>query len=398
MKDPTILLSAGEPSGDLHGAQVARALRRRWPDARLWGLGGPRMAAEGVELLAGLDRLAVMGFVEVLRHLPYFSRLRRLLRRRLRADPPDLVLPIDYPGFNLRLAADAHAERIPVLYYIAPQVWAWRRGRAQALARNADALAVVLPFEEELFRQVGARVEFVGHPLLSEAHAEVPREEFCVELGLDPARPILALFPGSRPQEVARHLAAFTGAAELLCLRRSDLQPVVAAGGAVPAEAYAACPYPRTADAWSLLRCARGGVVKSGTSTLQAALAGMPMVIAYRTHPLTYQVARNVVRVDHVGLANLVAGRRVAPELLQDAATPEALAAALEPLLEEGPARAESLTALATIRAALTPGGPGGGPARDAAERVAELAAQLMVVGAAGRGARPSTGRRGDTP
>jgi lipid-A-disaccharide synthase len=382
---PRILLSAGEPSGDLHGAAVAEALRRRWPDAQLYGLGGPRMAAAGVELLVGLDRLAVLGFAEVVRHLPFFIGLLRRMERELKARPPDLVIPIDYPGFNLRLAGKARRHGVPVLYYVAPQVWAWHRSRVGQLARDTDRLAVILPFEEALFREAGADAHFVGHPLLDRPQPTVDRAVFAGSVGVDPDRPILALFPGSRVQEVRRHLALFAEAAAAVIDRGVAVQPVIAAAGAVAAESYAGIELPRTEDTASLLRHARAALVKSGTSTLQAALALTPLVVAYRMSPLSYAIARRVIEVPHVGLVNLVAEERVAPELIQDAATPAALADALLPLLRDGERRDWTLTRLAEVRETLargtaareavpgaTPAGPG------AAERVAVLAAELL--------------------
>ncbi|HEX7120459.1 MAG TPA: lipid-A-disaccharide synthase [Longimicrobiales bacterium] len=376
MSAPTILLSAGEPSGDLHGAAVARAILRRWPSARLFGLGGSRMAEEGVELLADVRELAVMGFAEVLGRVPYFVRLLRRLREEMAARGAELVLPIDYPGFNLRLTGAARASGIPVLYYIAPQVWAWHRSRIRRLAREADRLAVVLPFEEPLFREAGARVRFVGHPLLDDAPEVAGRESFCAEHGLDPARPILALFPGSRAQEVSRHLAIFVEAAEWIRRRRPEVQPVIATSAAVGAEAYAGAALPRTGESRALLAHARAALVKSGTTTLEAALAATPMVIAYRTSRLTYALARRLVRVDHIGLVNLVAGARLVPEFVQDAAEPAALAGAVLPLLDEdAPERRAMVDGLNRVRAALAPtdGRPPG-----AAERVAVLAGELL--------------------
>lgn len=370
---PTIFLSAGEPSGDLHGAAVARALRERWPDARLLGLAGPRMQAEGVEPLVPFDRLSVMGFVEVLRDLPFFARLLRRATRALREEGVDLVIPIDYPGFNLRLAARASKQRVPVLYYIAPQVWAWHRSRAGKLAGIANRLAVILPFEEEVFAAHDADVRFVGHPLVDRPEPIVDREAFCRDLELDPDRRLLAVFPGSRAQEVERHLEPFLEAAGRIIEARWHIQPVVARSPGVPAEAYADSPFPVTTDTPSLLAHAHVALVKSGTTTLETALAGVPMVIAYRTHPATFWLARKLVEVEHVGLANLVAGRRIAPELLQDAATPDALAGALLPLVDEGPARRQALEGVREVQEALRRDDGG-----TAAGGVAELAAELL--------------------
>ncbi|MBW3554639.1 MAG: lipid-A-disaccharide synthase [Gemmatimonadetes bacterium] len=370
---PTIFLSAGEPSGDVHGAALARALRRRWPGARLLGLAGPRMQAEGVEAIVPFERLAVMGFAEVLRHLPFFVRLLRRSARVLEDEGVDLVVPIDYPGFNLRLARSASDREIPVLYYIAPQVWAWHRSRAGKLAALADRLAVILPFEEAVFREHQADVHFVGHPLAFRAETVEEREPFCRGLDLDPARRILALFPGSRRQEVDRHLDLFVETARRVVEARWHLQPVVARSPDVEEAAYAASPFPMTTDARALQAHAHVALVKSGTTTLETALAGVPMVIAYRTHPATYWLARRLVEVEHVGLANLVAGRRIAPELLQEDATPAALASVLLPLVDEGPARAAALAGVREVQEALRPEGTA-----TASERVADLAAELI--------------------
>ncbi|HEX5723860.1 MAG TPA: lipid-A-disaccharide synthase [Longimicrobiaceae bacterium] len=368
---PTIFISAGEESGDLHGAALAQALRARLPGVHLVGLGGPRMAAEGVRLLAGLEELAVMGFAEVVRHLPFFLRLRKRVFAALREERVDLVIPIDYPGFNLRLARHARGRGLRVLYYIAPQVWAWHRSRVRDLARDADEVAVILPFEEAFFREAGVTARFVGHPLLEAPAPGLPRAEWAAAHGLDPARPVLALFPGSRAQEVRRHLAPFSEAARRVVERRPEVQPVIGVPSALDDSVYAGAPWPRVPSAGGLLAYAAAALVKSGTTTLQAALAGTPLVVAYRMNPLSYALAARVVKVPHIALANLIAGRRVAPELVQHAATPRALADALLPLLDEGsPERRAMLQGLAEIRAKL--GGPG------ASARVAELAAGLL--------------------
>jgi lipid-A-disaccharide synthase len=375
---PRILISAGEPSGDQHGAALARALRERWPEAQLFGFGGPLMAAEGVELLAGVDELAVVGIFEVVSRLPFFLRLLRRTRALVRSGAADLVIPIDYPGFNLRLSRSAREAGVPVLYYIAPQVWAWHRSRMRDLAANTSRIAVILPFEEALFRAAGANATFVGHPLLDSEPPTMPRDRFCAAHDLDPARPILALFPGSRKQELRRHLRPCVDAARLLQAELPELQPIIARGNGLGDEHYRGAGVVQTRDSWSALRHARAAIVKSGTSTLQAALAVTPHVVMYRLHPASFELARRLVRVPHVGLANLVAGERVSEELLQDDATAERLAAAVRPLLEEtSPERQAAVAALRRVRAMLAGGLEDARPGT--AQRVADLAAELLA-------------------
>jgi lipid-A-disaccharide synthase len=367
---PTVLILAGEASGDEHAAAVVRALRALVPAVRLRGTGGGAMGAEGVELLAGLEQMSVMGLVELIPHLAFFRRLLGRIEGLLASGEVDLVVLVDYPGLNLRVSRLARRLGVPVLYYIAPKVWASRPGRARRLAAEARHVAVILPFERAVWEAAGANVSYVGHPALEGAGGLPSREELCREAGLDPERPILALLPGSRRQEVERHLGLFARAAERVRRERPDVQAVLGRAASVPEGWLSGAGLPSARGGRALLRHARAALVKSGTSTLEAALEATPHVVAYRTHPVTFAVGRRLLRVPHVSLTNLVGGSEVVPELLQGRATADALARALAPLLEETPARARQLEGLAGVRRALGTAG--------ASARVAAVAADIL--------------------
>lgn len=329
------------------------------------------MRASGVELVAELDDLAVMGFVEVMPRLPFFVKLERRLRRLMDQERPDLVVLVDFPGFNMRMARAAHDRGLRVLYYVAPKVWAWRTGRARELGRIADRVATVLPFEAELLGGLGVDARYVGHPLLDRTDPVTGRADFFEHWGLDPARPLLALLPGSREQELARHIEPFTRVAEAVIRARPDVLPVFSRAASVGAVPFHDTGFPVVGDTRALLRYATAALVKSGTATLEAALEGTPHVIGYRTSPFTWAAARRLVEVDHVGLPNLVAGRRIVPEFLQDELVADDVAAALIDLLDEAsPVRSAQLDDLERVREVL--GGPG------ASARVAAMAAELL--------------------
>jgi len=372
-----ILFVAGEVSGDLHAAAVARALREANAPFALTGVGGDAMRDAGVELIEDTVSAAVMGFIAPIRHLPRLVRLRRSLTERIRGGRVALVVLIDSAGFNMGIAAAATEAGVPTLYYITPQVWASRAGRLDKLARTVTRAAVILPFEEKLLREHGVNATFVGHPLLDRAREMPDRAEARRMLGLDVDRPVLALFPGSRAQEIARHLDPFVATARELQRRDPSLQVVVSSAPhvAIPAER---CPYPLAhAASFSVFRAADAALCKSGTTTLEAAIAGCPLVIAYRTSRLEYALARRIVKIPFIGLVNIVAGREIAPELVQDALQPTSLADAVAPLLRDGsPERVAQLRALREVRDSLGETG--------AASRVAAMALELAERAPAG--------------
>ena len=364
------MIVAGEASGDLHGGGVAEELHALAPARPLVGIGGTRMEAAGVTLLERVEHLAVMGFVEVIKHVPKHWALLRRLKGRLRSGEVGLVIVIDYPGFNMKLAAAAKEAGVPVLYYVTPQVWAWGAGRLPKLASLITKAASILPFEEALLREHGIDATFVGHPLLDRAARLPSRAEARRQLGIDPNVPVLALFPGSRAQEIARHLDAFVAVGREMQRRVPNLQVIVSVASTIDIDA-ARCPFPMVrGQSFPLLRAADAAMCKSGTTTLEAAVAGCPLVVAYRTSGWTYWIARRVVKIPHIGLVNVVAGREVAREFVQGALEPRAVSDELERLLSPSSVRrAEVERGLAEVRAKL--GTPG------AAGRVARLALEI---------------------
>ncbi|HEU5217308.1 MAG TPA: lipid-A-disaccharide synthase [Gemmatimonadales bacterium] len=366
---PRVFLSAGEPSGDLHGGAVVRALRDRLPGISIDALGGPCVRAAGATVRHPMERYTVLGFVEVLGKIPAHVRLLRQLEREFRAGAYDLALLIDYPGFNVRVAEAAHRHGVKVLYYIAPQLWAWRPGRARKLARAVDRLAAVLPFEPAFFARHGINAEYVGHPLLDRP-ALPTRNEARQRLGIGAAERVLGLFPGSRPQETARLWAPFRDAARRLRALGACERVLVAgtADGGYPGSEGFQLHRGASEDVFAAADVA---LAKSGTTTLEAAVADLPMVVAYRVHPLTSWLARRLITVPWISLVNLVADAPVVPELTQGSVTPERLVEAATPLLD--PAHPKTLGQREGLRLVRERLGGGG-----AAGRVAALAAELL--------------------
>jgi lipid-A-disaccharide synthase len=366
-----ILFVAGETSGDLHAAGVAEAIHRREPSRPLAGIGGSRMQRAGVELIEDVERSAVMGFVEVLRHVPRHWAMLGELRTRFAREQTGLVTLIDYPGFNMRVASAARARGIPVLYYITPQVWAWGAGRLKKLSKLITRAAVILPFEEALLRKHGIDATFVGHPLLDRAQTMKDRPAARAALGIPPDVPVLALFPGSRRQEIVRHLDDFLAVGVEMQRRVPDIHVIVSVAPGISLEGESVPFQVVRHSSFDVLRAADAAFCKSGTSTLEAAVAGCPLVIGYRTNRLTYAIASRVVKVPWIGLVNVVAGEAVAPEFVQDALVPARVADALEPLLDRtSEARRAMISSLDAVRRKL--GTPG------AADRVAEMALGMV--------------------
>jgi lipid-A-disaccharide synthase len=366
---PRIFISAGEPSGDLHAAGVVRALARRYPNAIIEALGGPRMEEAGATIRYPMEGLAAFGVVEVVTKIRAHYRLLRALQRDFQVGRYHLVILVDYPGFHLRVAEAAHRTATRVLYYIAPQLWAWRPERARRIAAAVDRLAVVLPFEQTFFSQLGVRSEYVGHPLLDRG-AGPTRDDARCRLGVEAGSRVLAIFPGSRSQEIGRLWKPFKEAAHQL-LAEGKCNRVLVAGtahGVYPDPGRLEVVRENTA---TLLAAADAALVKSGTTTLEAAMAGTPMVVAYKVHQLSWKVFQRLRTVRWVSLVNLVADREVVPEVLQDRASAGELVSQLRPLLNPSdPRTVAQREALAEVRNRL--GQPG------AAARVVALAGELL--------------------
>jgi lipid-A-disaccharide synthase len=378
----TVLLSVGDASGDVYASDLVRELRARIPDARFVGLGGAEMEKAGVELVVDQRDVAVSGLFELLPDLHRIVRAWRRMTDALRAQRPDLVVLVDSSGFNIPLARLAHRLGCPTLYYVSPQVWAWRTGRIRKLARRVDQLAVIFPFEPAVYAGTGVPVEYVGHPLVERlrAAAAIDRDRARRELTLPAGARIVALLPGSRASELRNLLPLHLEVARVLHARDPRIHFVLPRAPSLTREALEAGI--RAAKLPSLLqidvidgrsqvalRAADVALLKPGTSTLEAALLDCPMVVAARTNPLTAWLLRRLVRVDTLTMPNLIAGEPIVPEFLQERARPEQVADALLALLE-GSARDTQRARLAVVRQALAKGG--------AARRAAEIAAQLI--------------------
>jgi lipid-A-disaccharide synthase len=392
-----IMISCGEPSGDLYAGALAGELRRRAPGTEIVGLGGPQLRRAGANLTGEFSGLSVTGLTEAIRVLPRSYRMLRRLVSTARARRPDVFVAIDFPDFNFRLMAALKRLGIPVVYYISPQLWAWRPGRMETMKRLVDRVLVIFPFEEPLYESAGVPVHFVGHPLVDLARASQPREAFLRGYGLSLDAPTVALLPGSRPNELHRIAPGIAAALPLIRARVPDVQFVVACAPNLPEALFA--PF---VDVGRTLSGSLGGpdkvrptlsdkvrptilvrnrtddvlaaadmvITASGTATVQAALHERPMVVVYRLSPLTYRIGKPFVKVDTYAMANLVAGQRVVPELIQDDFTPQRVADEAVNLLTDRARYARTQAALRTVRERLGATGASG----RAADAILEVA------------------------
>jgi lipid-A-disaccharide synthase len=370
-----VMISCGEPSGDLYAGALARELFALHPATVITGFGSERLRSAGASLIADFQGLSVTGLLEVARVLPRTYAIYRRLLAHAAAVRPDVFVAVDFPDFNFRLAHGMRKLGVPVVYYISPQLWAWRPGRMKTMRRIADRVLVIFPFEEAIYRRAGVAVEWVGHPLFDVSQSPQPRGSFLTAIGLDPARPSLALLPGSRLNEVRAILPGLLDAARIIRGRVPEAQFIIARAPHLADGLFAsAADVPGitiVANATDdILAAADVALVASGTVTVQAALAECPMVVVYRLSPLTYRLGRPFVHVDTFAMANLVAGHKVVPELVQDDFTPEAVARQALDLLQDGERAAAMRAELRTVKTRL--GTPGA--SRRAAEAVVAVA------------------------
>jgi lipid-A-disaccharide synthase len=355
------MVVAGEASGDKHGAKLVASLRASRPDIKFdfFGAGGDEMREAGVETMVDARELAIMGALEVAKALPKFLRVFRRLRIAARQKKPSLVILIDWPEFNLRLAKKLRRDGRRVVYYISPQIWAWRSYRINAIKRDVEKMLVILPFEKDFYENNGVEVEYVGHPLLDSVRVTANRREFCARYRLDPSRPIVALMPGSRHSELKYILPPMLDAARLLNRSHPEFQFVLPL-----AKTFAVEEISRQTgsvgnflaienDAYNALAAADLAVVASGTATLESAITGAPLIVVYRASPLNWKLFRPLINTPFVGMPNLIAGREIAPELLQDDLNPQRLSSLIAEMLGDSSRLARMRADLAEVRASL---------------------------------------------
>jgi lipid-A-disaccharide synthase len=369
------LLVAGEASGDMYGAEVARGLFRRFPDCRIYGLGGQRMRDAGVELEGDISKTAVVGPFEMISSLGILYRVFRRLAERVETEPLTAAVLIDFPDFNLRLAKRVKDAGVPIIYYISPQVWAWREGRIKQIHRLVNKMLVIFPFEEEMYRKAGVNAEFVGHPLIDMVRATKSKDEFCAAYKLDPRKPIVAMLPGSRRKEVRFILPTLCETLDLIRDKKPDAQFVLPIAPGLDRSLLEGIIQSRpitivTNDTYNAIRYARAAIVASGTATLETALLGTPEVIVYRISQATWLLGKVLLKVRLFGIVNIILGEEVVPELFQERMTPQEVSKTVLLLMDDVWVQSRIRGNYEKLRRQLGSG--------DVAERVVEAVAKLI--------------------
>ena len=380
-----IFISAGEASGEHYAAQLIPAIRKLIPDADFFGLGGQRMEALGFRRIVRAEDVAVMGITEIIRHIPHIYGEYRKLKASIAAERPDAAILIDFPDVNLSLAKHLKRAGVPVIYFVSPQLWAWKKYRIREVQRYVDRMLVIFPFEERFYRDRHVEATFVGHPLAELPLPTVSRETFARESGLDPSKGWIGLLPGSRAKEIRLNLPEMLRAAQLLSQNEQRYEFLLPLASTLT-EAHRAevrTMLPKeikitvTNDARATLHHARASIVASGTATIEAAIIGNPFLVVYRVSPITYAVAKRVVDVPHVAMVNLIAERRAIPELIQGDFTAENVVSHLQPLLEDESARTAMQSSLKAISDMLKAEGTDD-PEATAIDRVARVTSQML--------------------
>ncbi len=373
----SVVIIAGEASADLHGSNLVKAMKRLNSGIHFTGIGGEKMEQAGVRILIPSSEMAVVGLTEIFSKLRTIFNASKDIKSILKKDRPDLLILIDYPDFNIHIAGTAKRIGIPVLYYISPQVWAWRSGRIRKIARRIDRMAVILPFEKDYYRNRPIKVDYVGHPLLDECPSDFNRKKVLSRVGMDHAHPIVGLLPGSRKEEILNLLPAMVDAAEILSKQYPALQCILPLAPGLDQTFV----QPFIDDSKTAIRLFRGNIydalsvcdialVTSGTATLETAIMGVPMIIVYKVSPISYWIGRMVIKVSHAGLVNLVGGEEVVPELLQNEVTPDKLADEAMILLGNAEIKENMIKKLNFIKEKLGKGG--------ASEKTAKIALKMM--------------------
>ncbi|MBP2654205.1 MAG: Lipid-A-disaccharide synthase [Firmicutes bacterium] len=379
-----VMLSVGEASGDLHGACVAEALKRIQPDVKMFGMGGCQMRDAGVEIIYDIADLGVIGFVEVIRNLPRLFRLRDSLTEVMDRERPDVLLIIDYPDFNIRLAKAAKKLGIPVVSYIPPSAWAWRRGRAKEVAKTVDRIAAIFPFEADVYQEAGANVVFVGNPSLDIVKSSMTKEAAYRHFNADPAKPVVLLMPGSRRQEIVSLLPVMLASAEKIREKTPECQFFLPLASTISREIMQnmvnGCGVPiriTVGNNYDLMSISDVAIAASGTATLETSLMGVPTIIVYKLAALTYFLGKFLVKIPYFGLPNIIVGRKIVPELLQDAVNAETIACEALTILNDMVVRKRILDDLGEVRRKLGENG--------AVDRVANVVLEVAMANHGGQ-------------
>ena len=377
---PCVMVVAGEASGDLYGARLALELKKIVPDITCYGLGGDHMRQAGVQILADVSELSVIGLVEVIKHYPRLRKILKRMKHELKRIRPNVLVLIDSPDFNLRLAKQAARHSIKVMYYVSPQIWAWRSSRIRIIRKCVDRMVTVFPFEEKFYRDAGVPVEYVGHPLVEDAHTTVDKDAFLKMHKLSSEKKLVGLFPGSRASEVENNFPTLIQAASELVRQRSDVQFIVPVASTLPADFVhhfirdaGADITTSTAGIYDVIHACDAIAATSGTVTLQITLMQTPMLIIYKLSPITYRILSRLVNFTYAGIANVIANKEICRELIQHEATADNIAKELEKLLSDPSYTARMKKEMGRIRDAL-------GEKNGSAE-AAKLAARLMASG-----------------